>query len=203
MSTSPNSAPPEIATVDGRGHNELGVLLAFWLGAVAVAAGLGIAAAHAPPRIRLLGLFSIGFGLLMGWFVTRLAAMLNLRIGFVHIAWIGLVTMGGLVASVLHTVALQPPPTPTTLPHPIAAMLAAKMQEESGLNPGDAMPELANAPAQAPGFGSRVQRYLTRRVQMLGDWPSPWPELFWGVELLAGTASAVGIALWSTRGAKS
>jgi hypothetical protein len=40
----------------------------------------------------------------------------------------------------------------------------------------------------APGFSD----YLAYRVSSLGVWPPPWPELFWGGELLL----AGGLCAW-------
>lgn len=191
------SSDPLPSEPAGEGH-DTGSALWFWPGALAVSAGLAIAAAHAPARIRLLGVFSVVFGLILGRLLVHLAATLHQRLNIPQIAWVGVVTAAGLVGSVCHLVALQPIPAPPTLSHPVATILAARMQVENGIQPGDTIPEFKPVEYKPPTFGNRVQIYLKSRVQNLGTWPSPWPELFWGAEVLAGTAAAVGIA-WALR----
>ena len=193
--------------------SEPGSALQFVLGAVVVAGGLGLLAAQAPARIRLVGLFSLGLGLLTGWLLTSLAGRLNVRLDAAKIAVIGIVTLGGLVTSVCATVAQQPPPPPVRDMHPIEAQVMARMRkaaESSGSEAPDpagptisvlpAIPRIDVTPAPPTGFASRVRTYLQRRVEMLGDWISPWPELFWGGELLAATAGSVWMASRSRRG---
>lgn len=193
MSNQIPSDPVATTKTAGEGHDP-GSAIWFWPGAIAVAAGLAIAAAHAPARIRLLGVFSVAFGLILGWLLSRLAAALHQRLNIPQVAWVGVVTAAGLIGSVCHLVALQPIPAPPTFSHPVATMLAARMQEESGIQPGDTIPEFQPFPYKPPTFAQRVQAYLSSRVQSLGFWPSPWPELFWGAEVLIGTAAAVGMA---------
>jgi hypothetical protein len=176
MST-PTPTPTPTPNVDAQ-PSEPGSTLQFVVCATVVCVGLGILAGQAPPRIRLLGLFSLGFGLLAGGLLSSLAGWLNVRLNVVMIAAIGVMTLGGMVIGVCATVANQPrPPTPRDL-HPIEAQVVARMP-----------------PPQPPDFGSRVRTYLHLRVEMLGDWSSPWPEVFWGGELLLGTAGSVWMAL--------
>ncbi len=187
--------------------SEPGSALQFVLGAVVVAGGLGLLAAQAPARIRLLVLFSLGFGLLTGWLLASLAGRLNVRLDAAKIAVIAIVTLGGLVTSVCATVAQQSPPAPVRDMHPIEAQVMAQMRkaaESSGSHASvptgptisvlPAIPAIAVTPAPPASFADRVRTYLQHRVQMLGHWTSPWPELFWGGELLAGTAGSVWMA---------
>ena len=193
--------------------SEPGSALQFVLGAVVVAGGLGLLAAQAPARIRLLGLFSLGLGLLTGWLLTSLAGRLNVRLDAAKIAVIGVVTLGGLVTSVCATVAQQPPPAPVRDMHPIEAQVMAQMRraaESSGskepnptgptLSVMPAIPAIAITSSPPAGFANRVRTYLQRRVEMLGHWSSPWPELFWGGELLVGAAGSVWMAFRGRRG---
>ena len=184
-------------TEPAREELDTGSAIWFWPGAIAISAGMAIAAAHAPARIRLLGVFSVVFGLILGWLLSRLAATVHLKMRTLQVVWVGIVTAGGLIGSVCHLVALQPTSTPN-FPNPIATMLAARMQDENGIQPGDSMPEFKPVAYQPPTFGNRLQRFLISRIQSVGAWPSPWPELFWGGEVLAGTAAAVAMA-WSMR----
>lgn len=159
-----------------------GSAMTFAIAATVIAAALAVIAAHAPARIRLLGLFSLGFGLICGWLLTRLAAMLHVRLDAPKLALIGTVTLAGLITSVCQTVALQPVKPPDATPHPIAALVAAQLGESPEQQP-------------VPNFASRLRTHLIHRVERLGEWSSPWPEVFWTAELLVGTAGSVWIAV--------
>jgi len=181
-----------VMTEPAKEELDTGSAIWFWPGAVAISAGMAIAAAHAPARIRLLGVFSVVFGLILGWLLSRLAETVHHKIQTLQISWIGLCAATGLIGSVCHLVALQPTSDPNLSKH-VATILATRMQNENGIQPGDSLPEF-----KPPTFGNRLQRFLISRVQSVGAWPSPWPELFWGGEVLAGTAAAVAMA-WAMR----
>lgn len=164
---------------------EAGSMLMFVLAAVIATAALALAAAHAPSRIRVLGLYSLAFGLLNALIQTRLAALLNVRITAIVIVLIAATTLAGLIGSVCQTVVLSPQSKPLDSNfHPVAAMVAARMEKTEQVK------ELV------PTFAERLQSYLIRRVTLLGDWSSPWPEIFWGGELILGTAGAICLAYW-------
>lgn len=175
---------------------ESGSMILFVLGAIVVAAGLGLLAAHAPARVRLLGLFSLGLGFLTGWLLAGLAARLQLRLGRVQLVIVALATSGGLITSVCRTVMLQPVNRKADA-HPVAEMVEAQLRKPAQSDlPVPQAPLLAAPTLQATPrpFADRLQTYLSRRVEMLGNWPTPLPELFWALELLLGTAGAVWIA---------
>ena len=164
---------------------ESGSMLMFALAAVIATAALALAAAHTPSRIRLLGLYSLAFGLLSALIQTRLAVLLNVRVTAIVIVLIAATTLAGLIGSVCQTVALLPQSKPLDSNfHPVAAMVAARMENTEQVK------ELV------PTFAERMHTYLIRRVSLLGDWSSPWPEIFWGGELILGTAGAVCLAYW-------
>jgi hypothetical protein len=208
MSTSaPEPAPPD-SNLDSTPESnpaskpEVTPAWQFFAAAVGVALAIGLISAQAPPRIRLLGLFAIALGLLTSWLLLEMARRMNTRIGTLQIAWIGLVTIVGLVTSLLATVAMQPPPPPPRDLHPVEAVVVAQMRkaaEDAGLEPPasltapDAKFEVLTVPKLS--FFDRVLIYLDRRVAMLGQWPNPWPELFWLGEVLAGTSAAIGFAI--------
>lgn len=171
-------------------------MVLFVVGAAVVAAGLGLLAAHAPARVRLLGLFSIGFGLLTGWLLAGLAAQLHQRIGRVQLVIIALATLAGLITGVCRTVMLQPA-NPKADAHPVAEMVEAQLRKPTETGPSTPPPPILSIPKLETGprpFADRLQTYLSRRVEMLGVWPTPWPELFWGLELALGVAGAIWIA---------
>lgn len=164
---------------------EAGSIVMFVIVASIATIALALAAAHAPDRIRLLGLYSIAFGLLLAWIQVRLAAFLQMKVTFLVIAIIGLLTLAGLVASACQTVALEPQPKLEASFHPVAALVAAQMEKE---NPG-------KAKEVPPTYPDRFRSYLVRRVNNLGDWSSPWPEAMWVGEILLGTAGAIFLGM--------
>lgn len=207
MSNSPETVTPQT-----------GSTLLFLTGTVIAAGGLGIAAAHAPDWTRLLLLFSLGFGLVLGWVSASLANLLNVRIDSPRLAVIALTTLGGLLVTVYQTVALLPVPKPSTAVHPITALVEAQQQQSAESQP-ESKPQvilepidpakvppppasMANFQLQRqeskPRFASRIQFYLHYRIAK-GSWPRPWPEMFFGVEVLLGMAGAVWMAIQCRR----
>jgi hypothetical protein len=157
----------------------------FVIAASIATVALALVAAHAPGRIRLLGLYSIAFGLLLAWIQIRLAAFLQIKVTSSVIAIIGLLTLAGLVTSACQTVALQPQPKVDDNFHPVAALVAAQLEKES---PG-------TEKEVAPSFPERFQSYLVRRVDQFGNWSSPWPEVMWACEVFLGTGAAIFLAI--------
>lgn len=167
---------------------ENGSIVMFALVSVIATGALALVAAHAPPRIRLLGLYTLAFGLLNAFIQTRLAAFLNVRLSALVTVIIAATTFAGIVGSVLQTVALQPQAKPLDASfHPVAAMVEARMEKTE------------QAKESAPTFAERMHTYLMRRVSILGDWSSPWPEAFWGCELILGTVGAACLTNWIRR----
>lgn len=191
----------------------------FVAGTFVIAAGLGILASHAPAGMRLFVIFSLGFGLLCGWLFQQLGAYVVVPIDWRMLAVVGLATLTGLVTYVCQNAARQPVPKEPEF-HPIASLVAEQLKKadqdngqsgppdqqpaspgvaESGpimlnpdavvLNPGFALPKTSSAPRS---FMGRIQQYLHHRVN--NRWPSPWPELLWAGEALAGVIGAVWIA---------
>ena len=167
-----------------------GSRLTFVIGIVIVGAGLSIAAAHAPARIRLLGLFSLGFGLLVGWLASQLAQRLRSPVGPVDLVVIGIVTFASLIASTWQTFRLEPEPKTETPQHPIVVAVMNEMRKKEGMS----LEDLPEPTLMTPRPIDRFRQYLARRIQTLGEWSSPWPEVFWGCEALIGTAGAIWIA---------
>lgn len=211
MSNSPETVAPPIGSTP-----------LFLTGTVIAAGALGIAAAHAPDSTRLLVLFSLGFGLLLGWLSASLANLLNVRIDSPRLALIALATLGGLVVTLYQTIALLPAPKPSSAAHPITALVEAQQQKSVApqlepetqvilepIDPAKVPPppvSMANFQMQhqesKPQFSSRIQFYLHYRIAK-GSWPRPWPEMFFGGEVLLGMAGAVWIAIQCRRGTAS
>jgi MFS family permease len=160
----------------------------FWLAACVVTTiAISLAAAHAPPRIRLIGLYSIAFGLLIGWLSIWLAAMFDVRPSISLCAAVaGGLSLCGLVGSTVETWRLDESQNRGTAKN----LLAERMIEQMKSEPNSA----ATVPVDtSPTSGFRW--YLSRRIRQLGHWPSPWPELIWSLELVLGTIASVGTAL--------
>ena len=155
----------------------------IWLSACVIfVTALSIAAAHAPARIRLIGLFSIAFGLVVGWIVVRLASQLESAPGrcFSMITAM-LLSLSGLIGSTWHTSRLVEASSGLSGKDALAARLIKELEQQ------------ANESGNENRCRSEVtefQKYLSRRLQKLGNWTSPWPECFWVTELVAATIAA-------------
>ncbi|MBS0202529.1 MAG: hypothetical protein JSS49_06475 [Planctomycetes bacterium] len=201
------SSPPETVTP------QIGSTLMFLAGTLIAAAGLGIVAAQAPDRIRLLVLFALGFGLLLGWLAARMSALLNVPRNRTRLGILAVATLGGLVLTLCQTVALLPTSQPSTKIHPIAALVETQ-QQRSAEPASDSEPQVILEPIDPakvppppasmaqfqklrqksePQFSTRIQTYLHNRIAR-GTWPQPWPELFWAGEVVLGMTGAVWMA---------
>ncbi len=150
-----------------------------------VVLAVSIAAAQAPPRVRLLGLFSVGVGWAMGAAAALFTRPHPNRIARRWLLAMSLMAFAGLAGSTwmafrveaAELARLEAVWRPKSSEQQLAASMAQRMNGEIS--------------AAQPGFKLEEFRwYLTRRVRQLGKWPSPWPELFWSLELLAGAAAA-------------
>lgn len=176
-----NSAVPEPST-SRAARNGLWV----WLGAaVLTVITLALAAANAPARVRLLFIFSIGFGAIAGWVLAELADQMKAAPRPV-IAAIGTVLIVlGLIGLTFESSRQFAIAQAASRQAGINELLAKRLSEQD-----DAPPEIREAAERA-----RQQRqadfpsYLRHRVSPLGDWPAPWPFVFWVAELIAGAAA--------------
>ena len=154
-----------------------------WILACCLCVGvLAMMAAHAPARIRLIGLFSVGFGLIVGWLTTRLAQLLEVRPArSVIIMLAASLTLVGLVATTWQTFRLDELTQVKTIDEELAARLMREFDRQQGI----ATPDLTPSSSLQSFRG-----YLARRVSQLGRWSSPWPELFWWGECASASVAA-------------
>jgi hypothetical protein len=165
-----------------------------------VLTGLAIIAAHAPPRVRLLGLFPVAHGLIAGWLLTQVAAGVRRQTS----RGATLLATALIAASLLGT---------TFESH---RMFAAKVRAQftaaaTDLLDGKWLSQLsAGATAKERAEFERVKQdlakarrdrrrllsdrssfrdYLGHRVLALGVWRSPWPQLLWACEILLATTA--------------
>jgi hypothetical protein len=164
-----------------------------WLAAAALAiGGLSALAGQLPPRIRLLGLFAIGFGLLSGGCAAALADGFEVRrsplaaaavcaltaAGFANIAWAGYRQTQAAAARAVAADAQQ--------------LLALRLLESTmDVDPVVQRRYREERARLQPGFHD----YLARRLSRFGTPPAPWPEIESGLEVLLGAAAAAWIFL--------
>jgi hypothetical protein len=158
-----------------------------WLAASLLATGaISLAAAHAPPRIRLIGLFPIGFGLLVGWLLVRLASQFEtFPSRRVLVTAAALLALGGWIGTTWETFRIDE----TLSVKSPQDELAARMMREFDQQTKGAGPEQSR-----PSTVASFRTYLSRRIRQLGDWPSPWPECFWLAESVAAAVAGGIIA---------
>ena len=176
--------PDKTRLINGQSEPSFGgssVLIWFAACAIAVTA-LSIAAAHAPSRIRLIGLFSIAFGLVVGWGVVRLASQLQLKVGRrVTVGTAVLLALSGLIGSTWLTSRLDEAISANSSKDALASRLIREFERQEKVPGSD---------NQGRFEVTEFQKYLSRRLQNLGTWSSPWPECFWVTELVAAAVAA-------------
>jgi hypothetical protein len=165
------------------------VLIWFFASIIAVT-GLSIAAAHAPARIRLIGLFSIAFGLIVGWGVVRLASQLQAeprrRVSAITAI---LLSLCGLIGSTWQSSRLDEARSTQSGNDTLAARL---------INEFDRQEKAHGNGVQSRSEVTEFQKYLSRRLKNLGNWTTPWPECFWVSELMAAAIAAGWMSYQST-----
>jgi len=160
-----------------------------WIAACLVATiAVSLVAAQAPPRIRLIGIFPVMLGLLIGglvvWLARKLDAVASCRFQVVAAMLLAVAGWGGLTWETFRRDEVL---SVKSANQELAARLMKEFEQQT------------NAPhieLDRPTTLKAFRSYLARRVQQLGDWLSPWPELFWGLELIM---TGVGAGWASTR----
>ena len=153
-----------------------------WLARAAlVVLALSIAAAQVPARVKLLGLFSIGVGGAMGVASAFFTRPHPNRVSSQWLLATSLMALSGLAGSTWLAFRSDSASQSKSPQQQMAATMIKQMERDSG---GEI------APVPAVSAADEFRWYLARRVKQLGAWSSPWPELFWCMELLAGGAAA-------------
>ena len=157
--------------------------VALWLIASTLATMLlAFAAAYAPARIRLIGLFLLAFGLLIGWLVARLAvacdAAVSRRMTIVVAVF---VAFAGAMVATWETARLEESRRTKSGNEGLAERLIRELEIQ--------MPASKRS---SPGIDALAtfRQHLHHRVRQLGDWASPWPEVFWVTELIAAAIAS-------------
>ena len=155
----------------------------IWLSACLIAVtALSIAAANAPARIRLIGLFSVAFGLIVGWGVVRVASQLQAEPRRrVSVITAMLLTLCGLIGSTWQSSRLDEARSTQSGNDALAARLIKEFDQQEKV-PGNGVQSRSEVTA--------FQKYLSRRLKNLGNLTTPWPECFWAFELIAAAIAA-------------
>ena len=144
---------------------------------------LALLAAHCPSRIRLIGLFSIAFGLGAGWVITQAARILELHPPLRAMEVMSaLLTLAGLIGCTIEIFRLDELRHPEFANERLARQMIAQMNSAASEN--------ISVPA-APSVLTRFQQHLAQLIRQLGQWQSPWPEIFWTSELIAAACASV------------
>ena len=174
-SSSPTGSPP------------IGPLLSWLAAVILILSAIGIVAAHVPTRVKLLGLFPVAVGWVMGAASGVFAKAMRLSVTPQIVLAVGVLTLVALAASAQQAFLLDAASRAVSpREQQMALNLMRQMERDSG-------GEVSAAPVASAT--NEFRQYLARRVRQLGAWSSPWPELFWAIELLAGGVAA----MWGLR----
>ncbi len=177
-----NSKPliesPTSATDASRG----GVPWLSWLARTAlVVLALSITAAQAPEHVKLLGLFSVAVGGAMGAASAFLTQPHPNRVLWRWLLVMSLMAFAGLAGSTWLVFRADAALQAKSPQQQMAVTMMKQMERDSG-------GEIDSAPTAS--VVNEFRWHLILRVSKLGKWSSPWPELFWSLELLGGSVAA-------------
>jgi len=179
---------PDVAPA-GRRNGRLSWLVLFLLATAAIS----LVAVHLPPRVKMLGLFAIGHGLLAGWAAARLAAVFDLTAAKgVWSAIVFVVILGGQIGMAVESNRLDRVAEERAMAaNPKRAALWRML--ESGKFPDDPeSKQIADDARRTIGArGTSFADYLQFRTSALGIKSRPLAAAIWILEIglgsLAGT----------------
>lgn len=160
------------------------VSILTWLtAAVVVLTALALAAAHAPSRIKLIGLFSVGYGLAAGVGLAMVARQ-TLQPPHRAAVWLAFpLIVGGELGLTWQSYRLRVDAIERRSEN-ATGLLLDRLEQQSDV-PADVKSEFARAESDRASF----EAFLGDRVAPLGDWAAPGPMAFWLIEVLAGGAA--------------
>ena len=182
---------------------------ASWLaGSLILIAVMAAVAARLPVEAKPLGLYLIGWGALSGWCTGQLAlrAGVPFRRTVLVVSWI--MIAGGLIGGTLESYRIKVTPLRLQALKDRAAELQDPLSGPtqtllSGDNSKDTpevraareqlrtmerrRAEMLQAIEERREFDLQFRGYLSRRVSTLGNWPQPWPTVFWWAEVILGS----------------
>jgi len=191
---------------------------AVWI--VVGAAGVGLffaASVHLPESARLPGLLFVVLGSAAGWALGRWATAMKIRPTALVAVTAGLLILAGevLAAAKMHREGVRIMRSQKQwqqFPDDPVSLGVKKYLSEEPENESDAEREQRRQTRDAFERTENLRRerleyltfygYLTHRIpKQWGKWSSPWPAVFWGVEVLAGSALGGWLALVTLRAA--
>ncbi|MBM4076933.1 MAG: hypothetical protein FJ267_14990 [Planctomycetes bacterium] len=152
---------------------------------------ISIAASHAPARIKLLGLFPLVVGLVIGFGIGTLISYRDGKHQLTRTMFVTILSFVGLVSSTWLTFQREAKSTAKSQQSVLAESLIKQMEKDSGNS-------LAMDSNSATQPRSDFSRYLAARIKQIGNWSSPWPEMIWILELICGTIGAI-VGLYFSR----
>lgn len=161
-----------------------------WLAAGLLSVGiLSLTASFAPTVFKRLLVFYAVFGVACGMVLVWLAAELRPPWKRSLPVWgAGLCLLGGINLGWLSFQHFQKARAEYAAAHPRDAALQSMLEN---LSKND--PELkARYEEENRRIHPRFQDFLQHRISPLGDWKTPWPELFWGLELFLASGCCAG-----------
>lgn len=168
-------------------------------------------AAYAPARIKLLGLFAVGFGVVCGLVSAAVAQSTATAITRAKSLLVGLLVAGAFVLVSLSSFRSYRAELKDVAGDRKSAAFKTLTKLQLGKLPEDEqsrqqveqMREAVDSHLEEQNAKERLksfQSFLEFRVSPLGDWAFPWPQLFWVAEMLLATvAGAVSFLLVSRR----
>ncbi len=180
----PDKAPEAVPTGDATAETAVGVkhALMWGLGCAAAAVALGFAGAHAPARVRLIGLFPIALGVLLGVVISHLS--LHFRRGLAAAVYAGAalagITMIILFGESYRVYAAEVREAYSADPAAMLRLSAASQADdpesaETAAQVQKLIDENAAAREEALNELASVSRYLQVRLRGLGELEEPVP----------------------------
>ena len=147
-----------------------------------IVTAITLVAIQAPPRVKLIGLFAVGYGLLTGWLIALAAGPTRFVPGRPGVAVTFVLITLGQCGLALESHRL----------HRAAEFRTFEKSPQSRLPQAERLRHLLHE-------ATRFSVYQRHRLSALGQWPSPWPMLFWTGEVLLAGALGTWLAcrLWS------
>lgn len=177
----------------------------FWLSGAVIAVSLAaLLAAHLPDRAKLLGLFPLVWGLAAGAGLRWWAHECHLAAPRWMLLCALLLLLGGEAGIVLETWRGHRSDLQRQFAKDPSAGFVKQAQQAAATSALEkASPEETALRQQLQAEVERVREvrrqtrslsaFLRRRLKALGDWSQPWPELFWGGEIVLGSLAGMWI----------
>ena len=176
---------------------------------------LFVLSVHAPESIKLPGLFPCGLGLLAGWGLGKwaLAQRVSPTIRLALVAWLA-IAAGEVLAAVktnqdrvayLKTLPMWQASPGDPVTEKMREALKHAPPEESDADRARRLEALADIERGEEVRRQRLKRltfygYLDDRLRRRGAaWPSPWPAVVWGAEIVTAATLGAWLTLHTAR----